>query len=355
MGRLNMKKVTNVVFVVICTLIVCVPVLFFNWKPDQISTAENRQLAELSSPKDGISTFMKSVDSYVNDRIGFRDQAVQLYRQATIKYLNYRHDQVLIGDDGWLYYYQELADYTGTNNSNEAVDRYIAILKKIDTWCKERDIQFVFAVGPNKSTIYSEYMPSYVKQADVTLLDTLMEKAEQEDLLFICPKQELLDYKDEQELYMRLDTHWNPLGSRYMLNQLTESLEIVPIDVSISPTYTSVGDLKDMLAIGDTGVISVTADVPLAAGASVEKIPDTKHLFIHSENKENFVCYRDSFSIALVEYYTHYFNGPMYWSFTIDFDYVERIKPKYLILECVERYLSTAIESNAIVLDWKSE
>lgn len=355
MGCSDMKKVANIIFLAICALVAFVPVLFFNWEPDQISVTENRQLAELGSPKEGISTFMKSVDSYVNDRIGFRDQAVQMYRQITIRHLNYRHDQVLVGDDGWLFYHEELPDYTGTNNSAATADRYIAILKQIDTWCKQRDIQFVFAVGPNKSTIYSDCMPSYVKQADVTLLDSFLEKAEQEDLLVICPKQALLNHQNEQELYMRLDTHWNPLGSRYMLDELTKALELPVHDISISTTQTLIGDLRDMLAIGDIGVTSVTASVPLAEGAVVEAIPDTKNLIIHSENTESFVCYRDSFSIALIEYYTYYFNGPMYWSFTIDFDYVEGVKPKYLILECVERYLPAALESNAQVLDWEFE
>ena len=229
-----MKKVANIIFVAICALIVLIPVLSFNWKPDQISVAENRRLADLGSPKEGASTFMKSVDSYVNDRIGFRDQAVQLYRQITIRYLNYRHDQVLVGDDGWLFYCDELADYTGTNNTSTAVDRYIAILKEIDAWCKQRDIQFVFAVGPNKSSIYSEYMPGYVKLTEVSLLDSMMQRAKQENLLMVCPKQELIVHKDEQELYMRLDTHWNPLGARYMMERLAEELELPAQDI---PAY----------------------------------------------------------------------------------------------------------------------
>lgn len=347
-----MKKAINSVFVIFCALIILVPVLFFNWKPNQVSAAENRQLTELESPRNGLSTFMKSLDSYVNDRIGFRDYAVQLYRQITIKYMNYRHKQVLVGDDGWLFYHEELPDYTGTNNNPDTVERYVAILKQIDAWCKERDIQFVFMVGPNKSTIYSEYMPDYIKQADTTLLDALIERAESEDLLMVCPKQELINDKFDEELYMRLDTHWNPLGSRYMLNQLTQSLGMDMHEIAVSPKQTSAGDLKDMLAIGDIGVESVTADVPIAEGALIEEIPDTLHLIVHSENTENFICYRDSYSIALVNYYSHYFNGPMNWTFDIDFDYVDAMRPKYLILECVERYLPTAMESNAEVLDW---
>ncbi len=345
-----MKNVVNHIFVCICALVVLVPVLFYNGKPDQISKAENRKLAELGSPKDGLSVFMTGVTSYVNDRIGFRDEAVQLYRNIAYKHLNFRHNKVLVGEDSWLFYFDDIPDYTGANNTPANVERCIAVLKRIDAWCKERDIQFVFAVGPNKSTIYSDYMPGYVKPADVTLLDSLLERAAQEDLTVICPKQALLAHKDQQELYMRLDTHWSPLGSRFMLEQLLDALELPAQQIPLSPTQTTVGDLQDMLAIGELGVNSVTADVPLAPGAAIEAVPNTKHLHMYSENTAPFVCYRDSFTEALDEYYTYYFNGPLYWTFAIDFEQVEKLQPKYLILECVERYLLTAIDDNAAVL-----
>lgn len=350
-----MKKVTNIVFVIVCAIVVMTPIFFFNWQSDQISETENRQLAELGSLKEGLSTFMKGVDNYVNDRIGFREQAVQLNREITIKHLNYRHSQVLIGHDGWLFYCDDLPDYTGTNNTPENVNRYVAILKQIDTWCKERDIQFIFAIGPNKSTIYSEYMPSYVKQADITLLDSLVEKAQQENLLIICPKQELLDHKDEQELYMRLDTHWNPLGSRYMIDQLTEQLDLPEFIIPVTTTQSLSGDLLSMLGIGDIGSVSLCATVSQEKNAVIEYIPNTQNMILNSQNTESFICYRDSFTTAMTEYFTYYFNGPLYWTFAIDFDYVDDEKPRYLILECVERYIPLAIESNACVLDWNLE
>ena len=295
---------------------------------------------------------MKSLDNYVNDRLGFRDQSVQLYRQLTIKQLNFKHKDVIVGNDGWLFYSEELPDYTGANNTQETTDRYIAVLKQINCWCEERGIQFIFAVGPNKASIYSEYMPSYIKQANTTLLDALMEKTADEGILMLCPKKELLEDKDNQELYMRLDTHWNHLGAKYMITQLAETLNMDSYDIPVASTYESTGDLKDMLNIGNTGALSLMTDLPMATESTIEPIPDTKHQIVHSPNKESFVCYRDSFSIALTSFYSYYFDGPMFWEFAIDFDYINSARPKYLVLECVERYIPQAIESNAAVLNW---
>ena len=138
-----------------------------------------------------------------------------------------------------------------------------------------------------------------------------------------------------------------------MMERLAEELELPAQGIPAYQTQTFGGDLQGMLAIGSLGVASVTADVPQAEGTVIEGIPNTAHMILRSEDTESFVCYRDSFSIALMPYYSYYFNGPVYWSFTIDFNYVESIKPKYLILECVERYLSPALECNASVLEGK--
>lgn len=328
-----------------------IPVLCFNWAPDQISIAENRPLAELGSPKNGLSVFMSDINAYVNDRIGFREQAVQLYRTVGNKHLGFHHDKVLVGEEGWLYFIDELPDFTGTNLTPETVDRYVAILQKINNWCAQRDIQFVFAVGPNKSTIYPQYMPAYIEQADVTLLDALLEKCRQKGLPVICPKAELIANREQTELYQRLDTHWNEFGSRYMLNALTEHLALPTHQIPISPWYRDIGDLLDMLAIDSIGVQSLMGAVPLAENSRIENIPDTKHLVIHSENTTDFICYRDSFTEGLDEYYTYYFNGPLYWQFDIDFELVEQKQPKYLILSCVERYMVDAMEENAEILN----
>lgn len=330
------------------------PVLCFNWTPDQISEAENRPLAELGSPKNGMSVFMSDINAYVNDRIGFREQAVQLYRTVGNKYLNFHHDKVLVGQKNWLYFVDELPDYIGTNLNDDTVDRYVAILRSINDWCNQRDIQFVFAIGPNKSTIYPQYMPTYIKKADVTLLDSLLKKCQQEKLPVICPKAELIANREQVELYQRLDTHWNEYGSRYMLNDLTDLLELPQREVAITPYQREVGDLLAMLAINDFEATSLVATVPMAENSQIEAVPNTKHLCIHSQNTASFICYRDSFTEALDEYYTYYFNGPLYWQFDIDFDMVEKERPDYLILSCVERYICDALEGNAKILNYEN-
>lgn len=349
-----MKKLVNPLFLCICCAIVLIPVVFFNWKPNQISQAENRQLAEFPKEITGISVYMKNLNSYINDRVGLRDTMVQLYRQITVNVLHSNHDSVIVGKDGWLFYSQELPDYTGSNASVEQAQRHAAILKGIDAWCKERGIIFVFMVGPNKSSIYGDKMPDYIYPADKTSLDLLLDELSKTDIITVCPKDSLQQATATSEVYQRLDTHWNPLGSRYALDSLLAQLDIPQKEMPITMETLSNGDLLGMLAAGYQGYDSVNATVEIAENAVLEEISGTKNMMLHSEGTEKIVLYHDSFSEALRGYYSYYFHGPMIWEDRIDFSYVEAEKPKYLILSCVERFLYQAIEHNAIMMDYAS-
>jgi len=100
-----------------------------------------------------------------------------------------------------------------------------------------------------------------------------------------------------------------------------------------------------MLGTGANEYKSLYTNVPYAEGAYTEKIKG-QHFTLHSPDTASFVCYRDSFTIATIGYYSYYFNGPVWWDYRIDFDYLDENRPQYLILSCVERYLDDAINAN---------
>lgn len=343
----------NTIFLITCAIILLLPVLFFNWKPDQVSVTENRMLAEPVSLKSGITTYMKSLDNCANDRIGFRDNLVRTYRNMMVHVFRDGGEQVTIGKDGWLFYNEDIPDYTGTNIDMNLIDYQVSILREISNWCQQRNITFVFMVGPNKSTIYSEYMPSYIQQAEVTRLDILLDKLNQAGVLTVCPKEKLLQHKKSEELYYKLDTHWNSLGAQYAFKELNDKVNLPKKNFNVNLSRIEHGDLKNMLGVANYPSNSLEATVEKEADAWIESIPDSKDLIIHSDGKPKFICYRDSFSTALIDYYTHYFSGPMYWNPKIDFDYVEKEKPEFLILETVERGIGCwgVIEYNIDIME----
>lgn len=346
-----MKKVADIVLCVFVAAIVITGVLFFNYKPNQTSVIEKRILAEPVSINEGLTDFMYSVECAVNDRIAFRDYIMKYYNKFIYFGLRGSHRDVMVGDDGWLFYRDDLADYTGTNIDREKTQKQVEIIKTIDKWCKERNITFIMAIGLNKSTIYNNYMPKSILGVKKSNADYLVEMLRAENILVSYPKEELIRNRDEKELYMRLDTHWNAYGAGYMFNDIIKIMGLSERDFMYDEEYIMDGDLLNMMGAGWNNAYSFSASVQENPEAVVEKIPGTDHMYIHYDDAIKIVCYRDSFHFALVPFYEYYFEGPIRWTFDIDFDMVEQEKPKYLIFSCVERFLDEAIEENEDILN----
>ena len=222
------RQISNIFLIILTLIILLIPVVTMNHLPDQISKIENRSLAEFPSLSEGAVAFMNGVNSYADDRIGLRDDMMRLYNRWNYTVLRGNHSKVISGKDGWLFYKGEgaLDDYTGTNIDSEKTMRQVETLVLIDEWCKERGITFVFTIGPNKSTIYDNYMPDYISHATTSNLDMLLAALEETNVRVFCPKDALIAHRDEIELYYRQDTHWNEYGSRYLLDEMTEVLNL---------------------------------------------------------------------------------------------------------------------------------
>lgn len=349
-----MKKFSDVLMLCIIVMIILVPVAHFNLKPGQISSVENRVLAELVPITDGAEEFMNSLDDVVNDRIGYRDQMMSFYNKVMYAGLKGNHKDVIVGDDGWLFYKEDLTTYTGNGNNPEKTEYQVRVLKAIDKWCDERGITFIFAVGPNKSTIYNNYMPDSIICTEKTQAELVAEALEGSGVNFVYPKAEMIADRDKQELFYRLDTHWNEYGARYMLDDIVDILDLPQREFVMTEDKTAGGDLIHMLGAGANGSYSVLVNVEANEGTKYDpegyEALEYKDFYMYTEGTEEFICYRDSFHFALLDYYSYYFHGPLYWKYDIDFDYVEQELPKYLIVSCVERNFEHAIWQNSGIL-----
>ena len=128
------QKLTDILFLLVAIAIIVIPLTTMNLKPNQISTTENRNLTELPTFSNGITPFMSEMNNYVNDRIGLRDDMMQIYNNWKYIKLNGNHDKVIIGKNGWLFYKESLPDYTGTNIITAKTKGQVQILTTIDTW-----------------------------------------------------------------------------------------------------------------------------------------------------------------------------------------------------------------------------
>lgn len=222
---------------------------------------ENRDLAE--RPAFSLSAyeeFSSAYEAYFNDYIPFRVQLNSLFADIKLTIFSTSpSSSVLLGDDNWLFYDSQyandgdtMADYVGEKRYSEDELQAIAEhLNSMNNYCAEYDVPMIFLVCPNKSLIYSEYMPnSYIRHSTFNQTEQLMDYLQENvDIPSLYLRDELLKYKDKYQLYYKTDTHWNLIGGYLGAKECLSlvGIEVDDIDEKYIETSMFKGDLYNML------------------------------------------------------------------------------------------------------------
>jgi hypothetical protein len=142
-------------------------------------------------------------------------------------------------------------------------------------------------VGPNKSTIYSEHLPTWAKSPSPNVTDALF--AGTGNIRYIDLRQALFAAKNKQPdaLYYKTDTHWNSLGAGISFHAFAQQVAVAAPELrwpsetayeldSVKPR--GGGDLAKFLRLKE----NLTDKEPIIRASSVSI--DTTH-FDYETNK----------------------------------------------------------------------
>ena len=108
----------------------------------------------------------------------------------------------------------ELADYQCSKKfTQQEIENGISFYSKMQNFCKDRNIEFFALCAPNKSKVYSQYMPPSICKGDVSRNDILFEACKNAGINIIYPKAELIEASRNNIVYYPYDSHWNRLGA----------------------------------------------------------------------------------------------------------------------------------------------
>jgi len=128
--------------------------------------------------------------------------------------------QVIIGKDDWLYLGDQYANTItgsrrGANFKDVKAARKIGLATKSwEQWLKLKGVSlYRVVIGPNKSTIYPEFLPEWVQPTIVSVTDILLTNVSPG--LYIDTRPALVAAKSQysEPLYYKTYTHWNNLGA----------------------------------------------------------------------------------------------------------------------------------------------
>lgn len=286
--------------------------------------------------------------------------------------------EALIGKSGWLFlgdFYQNSVSLRRfpASSAAEAEAAYIA-----DTatawrdWLRARGVQeYRILIGPDKSSIYPEFIPDWAAPVAYTVTDALIKKST--NGIYLDARPALLSAKSHYpySLYYKTDTHWNRLGARAAFDTLARSVGVSHEELKWpSPLRTSQikqvviagGDISKFLRLKEY----LTDDEIIIKGeqktSQIEVYNyDTKDLIYSGKNKrlrvnkfpslvlspdalndKKVLWLRDSFGRSMSEYMAQTFTTVLQRHFgevdaTLFAKMVEEFKPDYVFITTVER------------------
>ena len=187
---------------------------------------QEQRIPGIGEKKSRPAELILRADRFVNhlDRLWDRSiyKKAELSRiDAVLTYLTtgeIASSQVICGIDGWMFYKSpndgnSMADFEGTNRySEEELNEMLRTTLAAQKKAEESGIQFAILIPPNKENVYSEYMPKQYNHAPLSSTDILIDCFKDAGVRICSPKTELIDCRNNAQVYYSCDSHWNQLG-----------------------------------------------------------------------------------------------------------------------------------------------
>ena len=283
---------------------------------------------------------LQELARYVDDRFALRQEAVTLWAALNAQLLRSSvTEDVLYGRDGWLYFRPTLPDYTRTQPMTQrelwCAARRLALLRE---YAEAQGGRFLFAIAPNKNSLYPGHMPALPREALPSNAEALAPLLAKEGVPYV-DLFALFGAQDE-ELYYPRDTHWNRRGAALAADAILEALGRESAYFSGPFAADSHrGDLCEMLFPAGTQSDPDFRYEPGFTFTASSENADSITLTTACENGEgSLLLYRDSFGRALYPYLAESF-GEALISRKSGYDPTALAPGGCLVIELVERNL----------------
>lgn len=166
-----------------------------------------------------IKKFFQDFDAFFADRFPLRSSMLSLsiaLHEANGDSLDM--SKCYRGRGDWLFLgnsYQRCVDKLQGNVtlSGDSLKRQMGQYKSKHDAAHEGGAEFFILIGPNKSSIYPEYLPPLIFPGSQRFISPLIDSLSTEGVNIYDPTERLVGAKNLGLLYYRTDTHWNAFGA----------------------------------------------------------------------------------------------------------------------------------------------
>ena len=162
------------------------------------------------------------------------------------------------GKDDWLFLGNSYNDTVAKlklsiEPSDQKISNEIARFSALAKQGRELGTEIALLIGPNKSSVYTEYLPNEIKPSSIRYLSYFTDHLSSiENLYMLDPTETLLRAKEgEGFLYWRTDTHWNQKGSYLAFSAMMELLDFKYPKIQFELSGEHKGDLIGISGLDD--------------------------------------------------------------------------------------------------------
>lgn len=205
-------------------MILLIPILTFNTEENAISEIDNRALAVNPFTEESSEDFTKDVENYVNDRIGLRNEMILAYTVLNDRLFGKMvHPSYTYGKDGYVFG----AGLDVNIRYNEFHEVFADMVKKVQDYCEERDIPFLFVFNPAKPAVMTEYIAEGINYHR-EWVDEFLKALEERGVHYLDNTKTLKMAKETGEVVFNQKydaNHWNDIGAYYGTNAMLEEMK----------------------------------------------------------------------------------------------------------------------------------
>ena len=298
-----------------------------------------------------VKRYFRGIDAFFADRFPLRGELLDMIRVAyEFSGDNMDMNRCYRGKDNWLF----LGDGYGRSVEKlqgRAVLQGKSLREQAAAYEKRRDAaarrgaEFFIFIGPNKSSVYPEFLPPVIIPAPRRFITPLVEALRATSVNVYDPTERIKAAKSKGLLYYRTDTHWNVLGAYEAFEGFREYArlpELPFLSFADGPEFASdlihIGGYKSFpLSLGDNFILNWRT--PL-------EMKEENGLIINprATSGKTVWVFGDSFRGALGPYFIATFTEIRFFHHN-DFDSVmasELPKPDMIVWVMVERHFATA-------------
>lgn len=330
-------------------------------------TAEMRQatpVPTLEWTRAGLEGYPRRFDSWFSDGFAFRNRLLEDLNAFKWFVLDTSPTDLMVkGKDGWIFTTADSAVdvVRGAARFTELeLETWRMALETRRDWLAQLGIRYHLVLGPNKHSIYPEYLPDRVRVRPPSRLDQLYAWLEERSD-FVVPdlRPDLLAAKvrdtPENPLYYKLGTHWTERGSfaayqgvcRHLLTDFPhirpltlEDMEIEPMPEGADDSWAGRMYLTDWLHQEGHALVQKSRR-PFRLRKS--RLPDRTRVvtFTHQdEGLPRLVMYHDSFATEVRRYLANHFSEIVtYWRYAFDQEMLAQERPDAVLQLVAERSL----------------